>query len=62
MPLPRGSCYRPAWRFDLARHFGGGDRKDGVDGMGGGADAKAVARALQDTEEENVEDIDLGEI
>ena len=58
--LPRGSSYRPAWRFDLAKHFGGSDAKSGGHGaFDDPPDAQAVARLLQNTEEENVEDIDL---
>jgi len=58
--LPRGSSYRPAWRFDLAKHFGGSDAKSGGHGaFDDPPDAAVVARLLQNTEEENVEDVDL---
>jgi len=60
MHLPRGSSYKPAWRFNVAKVIGGGtDRSFGDGAFDSEADAAAVARALQTTEEENVEDIDL---
>jgi len=60
MHLPRGSSYRPAWRLNLSKVIGGGnDRCFGGDIFDMPADPAAIARALQNSEEENVEDIDL---
>ena len=59
--LPRGSAYRPAWRFNLAKILGGGGDRNLIHAsFDKGPDPMAVAVALQQSEEENVEDLDLG--